>query len=79
MVGFSREQSKLNAIKIKQNYARTQAKLGGADMKMNHPAWVRDAQAQNPSYTLLNKEVKEACEKKQKRQETFTRKLHEDG
>ncbi len=76
---FSVKESKIRAIEIKQRRARTQAKLGMKDFKAKHPGWVRDAQAQNPSYTLLNKEVKEQVEKAQIRTETFERKLHEDG
>ncbi len=77
MSAFNREQSKKDAILIKQRRARTLAKLGLAEFKAKHPSWVRDAQAQNPSYTLLNKEVKEACEKKQAQNEKYRTKLHE--
>ncbi len=76
MPAFSRAESKKQAILIKQRRARTQAKGGLPDFKAKHPGWVRDAQAQNPSYTLLNKEVKEKCEKKQAQNEQFRSKLH---
>ncbi len=77
MPAFNREQSKKDAIVIKQRRARTQAKLGMPEFKAKHPSWVRDAQLENPNYTLINKEVKEKCEKKQAQNEKFRTKLHE--
>ncbi len=76
MPAFNRQETKSRAIKIKQRRARTQAKNGHPDMKLKHPAWVRDAQAENPNYALINKDVKEACEKVQVRNEKFRSKLH---
>ncbi len=74
---FSRKESKLQAIEIKRRRARIQAYQGHTDMKLKHPAWVRDAHAQNPIYTLLNKEIKEQCVIAQIRTERFRSKLHE--
>ncbi len=76
---FSWAQAKSDAVEIKQRRARTQCKAGHSDMRLKHPDWVRDARAASPNYTLINKKIKEECEKAQIRQETFTRKLHEDG
>ncbi len=75
MPAFNRANSKLKAIAKKQYRARILAKLGLPEFKAIHPSWVRDAQAQNPSYTLLNKEVKEKCEKVQVKNEKFRSKL----
>ncbi len=76
MTAFSRQNSKKRAIEIKQRRARNESKRGESSFKAKHPAWVRDAQAQNPNYTLINKEVKEACEKKQMLNEKYRSKLH---
>ncbi len=74
---FSRAHTKSIAIEIKIRRARTQAKAQHKDMKLKHPDWCRDASKGN--YTMLDKTIKEECQKAQVRQETFTRKLHEDG
>ncbi len=74
---FSWIQAKKDAIAIKQRRSRTQAKAGHTDMKLKHPDWCRDAN--QGQYTILNKSIKEETEKKQQRQETFDRKLHQDG
>ncbi len=76
---FSWKQQKLDAIKIKQRRARVQSKAGHPDMKILHPGWVRDAQLKDSNYALINKSVKEEVEKKQLRNELFTRKLHSGG
>ncbi len=75
MTAFNRQDSIKEAIAIKQRRAKIQAKQGHPDMKLNHAGEVRDAQ--KGDYTLLLKRVKEACEKKQNRNATFVRKLHE--
>lgn len=79
MTAFSRAQSKIDAIAIKQRRARTQAKQGHKDTLTKHPDWGRDASLPTPTFTLLNKQIKEKTEKAQLRVETFERKLHEDG
>ncbi len=57
-MGFSREQSKINAIATKLRIAKTMAIVGSnPDFKLKHPDWVRDAQKKD--FTLLNKRVKE--------------------
>ncbi len=76
MVAFSRQETKTLAIQIKQRRARHKCKAGHPDMKLKHPDWVRDAQAENPNYTLINKKIKEECEKQQVRNEKFRSKLH---
>ncbi len=76
MVAFNRQGSKLRAIAIKQRRACIQCHNGHPDMKLKHPDWVRDAQAENPNYTLINKKIKEDCEKKQSRNEKFRTQLH---
>ncbi len=76
MDAFSRQESKKYAILKKQERARIQCKNGHPDMKLKHPDWVRDAQAENPNYTLINKKIKEECEKAQQRNEKFRSTLH---
>ncbi len=71
---FSRAQSKVRAIEIKQRRAKTQAKNGHPDMKLKHPDWCRDANTGN--YTMLNKKIKEECEKAQLKVERFRSQLH---
>ncbi len=73
-MGFSRQESKLQAILIKQRVARTKAKGQHPDMKLKHPDWCRDAN--KGDYTMLNKKIKEDCEKEQIRVEKFRSKLH---
>ncbi len=74
MVAFSRQESKERAIKIKQADARLQAKQGHPDMKLKHPDWCRDANVGN--YTVMDKEIRKECIKKQDRNEKFRSKLH---
>jgi len=74
-MGFDRQVTKLLAIKIKIRRARTQARVGHPDMKLKHPDWCRDAVKGN--YTMLDKIIKENCQKKQIRNEKFRSKLHE--
>ncbi len=73
---FSRAQSKLRAIEIKQRQAKAKIRTN-SDYKLQHPGEARDAAT--GKYTLLLKRVKEETEKKQLRNETFQRKLHQDG
>ncbi len=76
-MAFSREATKQEAILIKIEYRKTQARAQHPDMKTKHPDWCRDASKGN--YTMLVKLTTEEVEKKQKRNETFQRKLHQDG
>ncbi len=75
MVAFSRQDTKLRAIEKKQYRARIQAKNQHPDMKLKHPDWCRDAN--DDKYTLLNKSIKEECEKQQMLVERFRSKLHD--
>lgn len=74
---FSWAQTKQLAIEIKQRRARCMCKLGHSDMKLKHSDWVKDAQ--RGDYTILNKKIREQVLLTQKRQETFIRKLHQNG
>ncbi len=61
---FSWKAAKANAIEIKVRRAITMADSGqNSDFKIQHPDWVRDAQAKN--YTHLKKVVKESVERYQ--------------
>ncbi len=75
MPAFNRADSLTDAIAIKVRRAKTQAKQGHTDMKLKHAGWCRDAT--KGEYAVLIKEVTEEAQKVQKRNETFTRKLHE--
>ncbi len=46
-------------------------------MKIQHPGWCKDANQGN--YTMLIKQITEEVQKKQVRNETFQKKLHEAG
>ncbi len=74
MTAFSRQQSKLDAIKIKIYRAKLQAGHNQS-YKDKHVAEARDAS--KGQYTLLIKRITEETQLKQLRNETFKRKLHD--
>ncbi len=75
-MGFNRQETKERAIAKKQYRARIQARAQHPDMKLKHPDWCRDASGDNPNYVLINKKIKEACEKAQAKTEKFRSKLY---
>ncbi len=65
LMGFSREQSKIDAVALKIRRAKTMAVVGtNPDFVLKHPDWVRDAQKKD--FTMLTKKTKEDAEKYQK-------------
>ncbi len=74
MDAFSRQESKRDAILIKQYRAKIKARQGHPEMKLKHPDWCRDAV--KGDYTVMNRKIKEDCIKAQERTEKFRSKLH---
>ncbi len=72
-MAFSRNQSKLNAIKTKQRRAHVMLRTNPS-YKLKHVAEARDAD--KGLYTLVDKRIKEETEKAQERTQKFRSKLH---